>query len=66
MLRIYSISASVMIIRAQFLRTLLVSDGDPGAFFGRPFAWIVLPATPAALIVPLERGRVRRIRRPRR
>lgn len=61
-LGICSISGSVMIIQAQFLRTLLVSDGDPGAFFGRPFAGIVLPATPPALIVPVERGGVRRIR----
>ena len=51
-----------MIIQAQFLRTLLVSDGDPGAFFGRPFAGIVLPATRAALILPVARGGLRRIR----
>ena len=51
-----------MIIQAHFLHTLLVSDGDPGAFFGRPFAGIVLPETPPALILPVERGGVRRIR----
>jgi hypothetical protein len=62
-LGVCSISGSVMIIQARFLRTLLVSDGDPGAFFGRPFAGIVLPATPAALIVSVERGGVPRIRR---
>jgi hypothetical protein len=61
-LGIYSISGSVMINRPPFLRTLLVSDGDAGPFFGRPFAWIVLPATPAAFIEHGERGGVRWIR----
>ena len=44
---------------AQFRRTLLVSDGDFGAFLERPFAAVVLVLALAALAGPVLLGRRR-------
>jgi putative tricarboxylic transport membrane protein len=44
---------------AQFRRTLLVSDGDFGAFVERPFAAVVLVLALAALAGPVLLGRRR-------
>ena len=43
----------------QFRRTLLVSDGDFGAFLERPFAAVVLVLALAALAGPVLLGRRR-------
>ena len=45
------------LMEAQFRRTLLVSDGDFGAFLERPFAVVLFLLAIAALALPL---RVRR------
>jgi putative tricarboxylic transport membrane protein len=50
------------LMEAQFRRTLLVSDGDFGAFLDRPFAVVVLVLAIAALVVPTVVGAVRRVR----
>jgi putative tricarboxylic transport membrane protein len=50
------------LMEAQFRRTLLVSDGDFGAFLERPFAVVLLLLAVAALIVPATVGAVRRVR----
>jgi TctA family transporter len=47
---------------AHFRRTLLVSDGDFGAFLDRPFAVVLLLLALAALVVPTLVGAVRRVR----
>jgi putative tricarboxylic transport membrane protein len=50
------------LMEAQFRRTLLVSDGDFGAFLERPFAVVVLLLALGALVVPTTVGAVRRVR----
>jgi putative tricarboxylic transport membrane protein len=50
------------LMEAQFRRTLLVSDGDFGAFVERPFADALLVLAILALVVPVALSSVRRIR----
>jgi len=50
------------LMEAQFRRTLLVSDGDLGAFLDRPFAVALLVLALLALVVPVVVGGVRRLR----
>jgi hypothetical protein len=50
------------LMEAQFRRTLLVSDGDFGAFLDRPFAVVLFGLAFAALVVPATVGAVQRIR----
>jgi putative tricarboxylic transport membrane protein len=50
------------LMEAQFRRTLLVSDGDFGAFLERPFAVVVFLLAIAALVLPATVGAVRRVR----
>jgi putative tricarboxylic transport membrane protein len=50
------------LMEAQFRRTLLVSDGDFGAFLERPFAVVLFLLAIAALVVPATVGAVRRVR----
>jgi putative tricarboxylic transport membrane protein len=50
------------LMEAQFRRTLLVSDGDFGAFVDRPFAVVVLVLAIAALVLPVTASAVRRVR----
>lgn len=50
------------LMEAQFRRTLLVSDGDFGAFLDRPFAMALFALALAALILPSTVGAVRRVR----
>jgi putative tricarboxylic transport membrane protein len=50
------------LMEAQFRRTLLVSDGDFGAFFERPFAVVLLVLAVLALVVPVAVSSVRRVR----
>ena len=52
----------VPLMEAQFRRTLLVSDGDFGAFLERPFAVALLLLAVAALVVPATVEGVRRVR----
>jgi putative tricarboxylic transport membrane protein len=47
---------------AQFRRTLLVSDGDYGAFLERPFAVALFVLALVALLAPALLGVVRRVR----
>jgi putative tricarboxylic transport membrane protein len=50
------------LMEAQFRRTLLVSDGDFGAFVERPFADALLVLAILALVVPVALSSVRKIR----
>jgi putative tricarboxylic transport membrane protein len=50
------------LMEAQFRRTLLVSDGDFGAFLERPFAVVLFVLALAALVLPTAVGAVRRVR----
>ena len=50
------------LMEAQFRRTLLVSDGDFGAFLERPFAVVLFLLAIAALVVPATVGAVKRVR----
>src|SRR3954452_7711718 len=50
------------LMEAQFRRTLLVSDGDFGAFVERPFADALLVLAILALVVPVAVSSVRRVR----
>ena len=50
------------LMEAQFRRTLLVCDGDFGAFLDRPFAVVLLLLAIAALVVPATVGAVKRVR----
>jgi putative tricarboxylic transport membrane protein len=50
------------LMEAQFRRTLLVSDGDFGAFFSRPFAVVLFVLALLALVVPVAVSSVRRVR----
>jgi putative tricarboxylic transport membrane protein len=50
------------LMEAQFRRTLLVSDGDFGAFLDRPFAIVLFVLAFAALVVPATVGAVQRVR----
>ena len=50
------------LMEAQFRRTLLVSDGDFGAFLERPFAVVLFVLAILALVVPVTLSSVRRIR----
>jgi putative tricarboxylic transport membrane protein len=50
------------LMEAQFRRTLLVSDGDFGAFGDRPFAVALLLLALAALVLPAVVGALRRVR----
>ena len=50
------------LMEAQFRRTLLVSDGDFGAFLDRPFAVVLFLLAIAALVVPTTVGAVKRVR----
>jgi putative tricarboxylic transport membrane protein len=50
------------LMEAQFRRTLLVSDGDFGAFLERPFAVVLLVLAILALVVPVAVSSVRRVR----
>jgi putative tricarboxylic transport membrane protein len=50
------------LMEAQFRRTLLVSDGDFGAFLERPFAVVLLVLAVLALVVPVAVSGVRRVR----
>jgi putative tricarboxylic transport membrane protein len=50
------------LMEAQFRRTLLVSDGDFGAFLDRPFAVALLVLALLALVVPVVVDGVRRLR----
>jgi putative tricarboxylic transport membrane protein len=50
------------LMEAQFRRTLLVSDGDFGAFLDRPFAVVLFLLAIAALVVPATVGAVKRVR----
>ena len=50
------------LMEAQFRRTLLVSDGDFGAFLERPFAVVLLVLAMLALVVPVAVSSVRRVR----
>jgi len=50
------------LMEAQFRRTLLVSDGDYGAFLERPFAVALFLLAIAALVIPTTVGAVRRVR----
>ena len=50
------------LMEAQFRRTLLVSDGDFGAFLERPFAVVLFVLAILALVVPVAVSSVRRVR----
>ena len=50
------------LMEAQFRRTLLVSDGDFGAFLERPFAVALFVLALLALILPVAVSSVRRVR----
>ncbi len=50
------------LMEAQFRRTLLVSDGDFGAFFERPFAVALFVLAILALVLPVALSSVRRVR----
>jgi putative tricarboxylic transport membrane protein len=50
------------LMEAQFRRTLLVSDGDFGAFVERPFADALFVLAILALVVPVAVSSVRRVR----
>ena len=50
------------LMEAQFRRTLLVSDGDFGAFLERPFADVLFVLAILALVVPVALSSVRRVR----
>jgi putative tricarboxylic transport membrane protein len=50
------------LMEAQFRRTLLVSDGDFGAFLERPFAVVLFVLAILALVVPVALASVRRVR----
>ena len=50
------------LMEAQFRRTLLVSDGDFGAFLERPFAVVLFVLAILALVVPVAASSVRRVR----
>jgi putative tricarboxylic transport membrane protein len=50
------------LMEAQFRRTLLVSDGDYGAFLERPFAVVLLVLAVLALVLPTAASSVRRVR----
>ena len=50
------------LMEAQFRRTLLVSDGDFGAFLERPFAVALFVLAILALVVPVAVSSVRRVR----
>ena len=50
------------LMEAQFRRTLLVSDGDFGAFVERPFADALLVLAILALVVPVALSSVRKVR----
>ena len=50
------------LMEAQFRRTLLVSDGDFGAFLERPFADVLFVLALLALVVPVAVSSVRRVR----
>ena len=47
------------LMEAQFRRTLLVSDGDFGAFLERPFAVVLFVLALLALVVPVVVSSVR-------
>jgi putative tricarboxylic transport membrane protein len=50
------------LMEAQFRRTLLVSDGDYGAFLERPFAVVLFVLAILALVLPVAVSGVRRVR----
>ena len=50
------------LMEAQFRRTLLVSDGDFGAFLERPFAVVLFVLAILALVLPVAASSVRRVR----
>ena len=50
------------LMEAQFRRTLLVSDGDFGAFLERPFAVVLFVLAILALVVPVALSSVGRVR----
>ena len=50
------------LMEAQFRRTLLVSDGDFGAFLERPFAVVLFVLALLALVLPVAVSSVRRVR----
>jgi putative tricarboxylic transport membrane protein len=50
------------LMEAQFRRTLLVSDGDFGAFVERPFAAVLLVLAIGAIVAPVAIGAVRQVR----
>ena len=50
------------LMEAQFRRTLLVSDGDFGAFLERPFADVLFVLAILALVVPVVVSSVARVR----
>jgi putative tricarboxylic transport membrane protein len=50
------------LMEAQFRRTLLVSDGDYGAFLERPFAVGLFVLAILALVLPVALASVRRVR----
>ena len=50
------------LMEAQFRRTLLVSDGDFGAFLERPFAVVLFVLAILALVLPVAVSSVRRVR----
>ena len=54
------------LMEAQFRRTLLVSDGDFGAFLERPFAVVLFVLAIVALVLPVALGSVRRVQGARR
>lgn len=60
---VWALIASLYVGNVMLLRrTLLVSDGDFGAFLDRPFAMALFALALAALILPSTVGAVRRVR----